>query len=209
MLPQDALAHVGVGEHGVGGHHRAREREYAEQSERGLVFVRGRLHPHLGDHRRRLRGVRGEQVNARRVAVAGSAEDLAVEGDVVPAVGVPVGQPVAEDPVQVVGVEGGEQIREGVGTRHVAVAEAEGVAQAVPAEASELGDGGDRGVAGQGGHQGQREQRHQRILPTVPGSRVGQFGQAVEQREGGHQQAPCVETSRYLTRPTSPTSTAE
>ena len=93
-------------------------------------------------------------VGRRSSPNAGAAEDLAVEGDVVPAVGVAVGQPVADDPVQVARIEDGEQVGERVGAGHVAVAEAEGVTEVVLAEAAERGDGGDARVAGRDGHQG-------------------------------------------------------
>ena len=77
------------------------------------------------------------------------------------------------------------------------------------AEAAELGDGGDRGTPGEGGHQAEGEQRDERVLSAATGTRVSQFGQAVEWRQDGHGGLRKAGPTAYLTRPTSPTSTAE
>ncbi len=118
--------------------------------------------------------------------VPASAEHLAVQGQVVVPIRVAVAQPRADNPVEVIGVEGGEQVGEGVGTRHVPVAEAEGVTEFVPTEATELGDGGETGVADEGGLQGQGDQGDEPVGAAFRVSWVGQLGEAVEQGWGGH-----------------------
>jgi hypothetical protein len=141
-------------------------------------------------------------VDAGQVPVPAPTEDLAVERQVVVPVRVAVGQPVPDEAVQVIGIQGGEQVGEGVGTRHVPVPEAEGVTQWVPAEASELGDGGPAGVPGQGGDHCQRDERHEWAgdPPRVAG--VSQLGQAIEQRRGGHRRPPERAAEGIPTSPT-------
>jgi hypothetical protein len=191
-----------VGEHGVGRHHRPAQRQHAEQPQGRLVLVGAGGDGHLGDDGGRLRGVGGQQVDAGQVPVPAAADHLPVEGDVVVPVRVAVGQPVADEAVQVVGVEGGEQVGEGVGTRHLAVAEAEGVPESVPAEAAELGDGGQAGVPGEGGDEGEGDERHERVRAAFRVSRVGQLGQAVEQGWNGHRPPPGEMPEDIPTSPT-------
>lgn len=97
------------------------------------MFVGGRLHPDLSDHRRRLGGVRGEQVNARRLAVAAAPQRLAVQREVLPPGGVAVGQPLTNQPIKVIGIQLLEQQREGIGAGHRATSEPQSVPQSLPA----------------------------------------------------------------------------
>lgn len=156
LLFQHFGGEVGVRERGVGGHHGAPQRgQRAEQTQGRLVLVGRRLDGHLGDHGGGLGGVGGEQVDAGDRPVAAAAEDLAVDGHVLPAAAVAAGQPLAEQRVEAVGVEAAQQLGEGVGARHLAASEAQGVAEAVAAESPELGDGGEAGLAGEDGDEGE------------------------------------------------------
>ena len=176
---------VGVRERGVGGHHRAPQRgQRAEQAQGRLVLVGGRLDGHLGDHGGGLRGVGGEQVDAGDGAVAAAAEDLAVDGDVLPAAAVASGEPLADRRVEAVGVEVAEELGQGVGARHLAASEAQGVAEAVAAEPAELGDGGEAGLAGEDGDEGEAEECREGVLSSVAAAGVGQVGEEFEERAG-------------------------
>lgn len=61
------------------------------------MFVGTGRHGHLGDHRRGLGNVGGQQVQARDVAVVRAPRTLAVEGNVLPPGRVAIGQPVADE----------------------------------------------------------------------------------------------------------------
>src|SRR5262249_47361885 len=81
-LFDDLRTDIAVGEHRVAGDDLALDRHDTQQFQRGLVFVGLGVDPQLGHDGSDVRGIRRDQVNARRVAVTTAPGRLAVEGDV-------------------------------------------------------------------------------------------------------------------------------
>nr|WP_238602789.1 hypothetical protein [Fimbriiglobus ruber] len=93
-------------------------------------------------------------------------ERLAVQGDVVPPVGVTVGQPRPDDPVEVVGIQGSQDQGQGGGRRNPPAPKSEGVPEPVLTEPTELGDGGQTRVPGEDSDHAQSQDRDQRVAKT-------------------------------------------
>jgi hypothetical protein len=73
---------VAVREHGVAGDDLVLHRQHPQQFQRGLMFVGLSVHPQLGHDGSDIRGISGDQVNPRRLAVTTAPCGLAVEGEV-------------------------------------------------------------------------------------------------------------------------------
>jgi hypothetical protein len=138
----DFLGEVPVGEHGVAGHHLARQGQHTKQLQGGLVLVGLAIHPDLLEHGGGGRHVRRQQMDAGGVAVGGTTSGLAVDGDVVPAVVLDATKdPATESLLQSSDVETAEQLAQTALVGCLAAREAEGMSQWGAVVATELCDG--------------------------------------------------------------------
>jgi len=178
-----------VGEHGVGGHDLAGEREHAEELERGLVLVGLGVHPELAQDGRHAGGVGGQQVDAGQASGGAAAQRLAVQADdiVVEAAG---GEPAGQGGLHPRRVEAAEQLAEGGLVRGAGAAEAEREGEGCPAVAAELGDGLQAGHAREQRDDGQAEDGGQRVDESAGVAGVGHVGQGFDQAERGHRAPP-------------------
>ena len=220
-LADDLRADVLLAEHRVAGDDPALQRQHAEQLQGGLVLVGRGLDAQLGEHGPGGRGVGGQQVGARDLAVPAAAGGLAVDGQgeqlrrslaiaiafaIAFAIAIAIafaiafafggGQsglcPAGERGLEGADVDGSEGDAEGGGRGRLAAAEPEGVGQGEALVAAELGDGGVALGAAEHGEHGQRQDGRQGVALAAGPARVGDPGEYVEQvKWGGHGEPPC------------------
>lgn len=131
-------------------------------------------------------GEQRQQMSARDVAAGAAAEHLAVEGQVLEAAGVTVGDPGGQHLLQGFSVEAPEEDREGGLARGFAAAEAERVGERGAVVAAELGDGLQGAAAGQQGYDGEPEDGRQGVDAALGVAGIGDGGETFQQGQRGH-----------------------
>jgi hypothetical protein len=137
----DFCAEIPLAKHGIAGDDLAAHRQNAQQFQGGFVFIGAGVNPHLRDHRRDVRRVGRQQVDAGHLVIGAAPQRLAVQGDGVAQVGTALLEPLGQDLFVRADVESAKDIGESCFARRRPMCEAEDFRQFRSMIAGELGDG--------------------------------------------------------------------
>jgi hypothetical protein len=127
-------------EHRITGNDLPLQRQHAEESQCGLVFVRLRIDTQLPDDGLNLRREHSDQVDRGDFAIVTASKRFAIEGEVFAEIRTALKNPVPQYGFEGVDIDASEDARVGGDTGCFAASESESVGEFVPVIASELGD---------------------------------------------------------------------